>query len=141
MNLFIFCDGGARGNPGPAAIGFLIKDEKGKILHQEGKFIGRATNNMAEYRAVIAALNWLNKNSHIMCYVSRITFFLDSKLVVSQLNGLYKIKNANLRNLIIEVRAKEGELRAKIIYRNISREKNKEADGLVNEALDRAMRK
>lgn len=141
--LFIFCDGGARGNPGPAAIGFLIKNEKGKILHQEGKFIGRATNNVAEYRAVLAALIWLirNKNRLVSQYPSiSVSFYLDSKLVVSQLNGLYKIKNANLRNLIIEVRVKEGELGAKIDYSYLSREKNKEADALVNEALDRAMK-
>ncbi len=138
--LFIFCDGGARGNPGPAGIGFLIKTEEGEILHQEGKFIGRATNNVAEYRAILATFNWLNKNSRVTYHVSRITFFLDSKLVVNQLNGFYKVKNSNLIDLIIKARAKEGELKAEIEYRYLSREKNKEADGLVNQALDRARR-
>lgn len=136
MRLLVFCDGGARGNPGPAGIGFLIKNEEGKILHQEGKFIGRATNNAAEYQAVIAALNWLNKNSAVTCHRSRVAFFLDSKLVVNQLNGFYKIKDANLRNLIIKVRQGERELEGEIVYHYLPREKNKEADRLVNQALN-----
>ena len=91
--LLIFTDGGARGNPGPAAIGFIIKDNYGEVLVELGKFIGRATNNVAEYQAVIEALTWL-KNNYQRKELSndQIDFFLDSNLVVNQLNGFYKIK-------------------------------------------------
>jgi len=132
-SLYVFTDGGARGNPGPAAIGFLIKDNSGKILVEQGKPIGRATNNIAEYQAVIEALRWIASN--IRYQTSSINFFLDSKLVVNQLNGLFKIKNKNLRNLIIEVRRLEQEIGGNVFYNFIPREKNRKADFLVNFAL------
>ena len=107
-NLYIFCDGGARGNPGPAAIGFLIKDNKGKILVEKGKFIGKATNNVAEYMGVIEALKWIiKKQSDSQFSILNSQFFLDSKLVVNQLNGLWKIKDAKLRNLVIQAKGME----------------------------------
>lgn len=124
----VFTDGGAKGNPGPAAIGVVIKNNQGKILAQFGKDIGRATNNVAEYTAVIEALKWLKENYPI----AQCKFFLDSKLVVNQLNGLFKIKNSNLRNLIIKVRSLERALSGKIFYHFIPREKNRQADFLVN---------
>jgi ribonuclease HI len=136
MQLHVFCDGGARGNPGPAAIGFVIKDSSGKILKEKGKFIGQTTNNVAEYRAVIEALKWLSQPSTINHQPSLITFFLDSRLVVNQLNGLFKIKNENLRGLVIEVRQLEQMIGGNVVYRFIKREKNLEADRLVNEILD-----
>lgn len=136
QQLFVFTDGGARGNPGPAAVGFIVKDSRGKILTKVGKYIGRATNNVAEYTAVIEALKWLKNPPQLLFTDYSITFFLDSKLVVNQLNGLYKIKNPGLRNLIIKVRQLEREIGVKIIYRHISREKNKEADALVNQSLN-----
>lgn len=132
--IFVFADGGARGNPGPAAIGVIIKNNQGKILAKFGKYIGRATNNVAEYMAVIGALKWI-KNS-IQYSVSSIQFFLDSKLIVNQLNGYYKIKNGNLRNLIIEVRKLEKEVGGNVFYRLIPRAKNRPADFLVNQTLD-----
>ncbi len=128
----IFTDGGARGNPGPAAVGFLVKDSQGKILVRQGKCIGRATNNVAEYTAVIEALKWLI----VHCKLANFNFFLDSKLVVNQLNGLYKIKNAKLRLLVIKVRGLEEESGRQISYRFISREKNQEADWLVNQSFE-----
>jgi len=141
-NLYVFCDGGARGNPGPAAIGFLIKDNKGKVLIEKGKFIGRATNNVAEYRAVIEALKWIFENqANFQFPISNFQFFLDSKLVVNQLNGLYKIKDAKLRNLIIQARGLESQIKASIIYYHIPREKNQAADKLLNQALDRYLLK
>ena len=136
--LLVFADGGARGNPGPAAIGFVVKDEKGLVLDKKGKAIGQATNNIAEYTAVIEALKWLKNEltSHeLRANELRVTFFLDSQLVVNQLNGLYKIKNSKLRNLIIKVRQLEKEVGGNIFYLHIPREKNKEADTLVNQAL------
>jgi ribonuclease HI len=137
-HLFVFCDGGARGNPGPAAIGFMIKDSQGKILVQKGEYIGKTTNNVAEYTAVIKALEWLKQQSHSVTQSlsHSVTFYLDSKLVVNQLNGLFKIKNRRLQNLVITIKKLERELSLPLIYRHISREKNYLADRLVNKALN-----
>lgn len=126
----VFCDGGARGNPGPAAYGFVVK-LGAQIVKREGKTIGIATNNVAEYTAVIAALKWL-----IQDYQGEdLNFFLDSQLAVSQLSGLYKIKNAAIRNLVFEIRTLEAQF-GQIKYNYVPREKNMEADHLVNAALD-----
>ena len=126
----IYCDGGARGNPGPAAAGFVVKVD-GQIVAEEGQYIGIATNNFAEYTAVIAALKWLAK----VYRGQDLNFFLDSQLVVSQLSGLYKIKNATIRNLVLEVKALENQF-GQTRYNYVPRAKNKEADRLVNLALD-----
>lgn len=143
-NLVVFTDGGARGNPGPAAIGFIIKDDHGQILVELGKFIGRATNNVAEYQAVIEALKWLSLN--IQYPIDRsagffrnanIQFFLDSQLVVNQLNGRFKVKDTKLKNLVIKVRCLEKEINGKIFYHFIPRQKNHHADFLVNQTLDK----
>jgi len=134
MQLNVFCDGGARGNPGPAATGFLIKDQKGKILEKTGKFIGQTTNNVAEYQAVIEALKWLKDNFRLT--ISSYQFFLDSKLIVNQLNGLFKIKNGKLRELVVEIRQLEQRVGGNVSYQFIKREKNQEADQLVNQVLD-----
>jgi len=133
--LNIYTDGGARGNPGPAAIGVVIKDTNNKVLYQFGHTIGPATNNLAEYQAVIAALEYLITNNN---KPDSINFFLDSRLVVNQLNGLWKVKDANLRQKVIQVRQLEGALNLPIKYTSISREKNFEPDALLNQALDQA---
>jgi ribonuclease HI len=132
--LFVYTDGGARGNPGPAAIGVVIHGENNKILSKISRKIGETTNNVAEYMAVIEALKWI-KNSCQLSVVS-CQFFLDSKLVVNQLNGIFKIKDANLRNLLVEIRQLEQEIGGNISYFLIPREKNWQADLLVNQALD-----
>lgn len=134
--LKIFADGGARGNPGPAAVGFVIKDEAGKVLTKKGEYLGKATNNVAEYQAVIKALEWLGVNREVISGKEGISFFLDSQLIVNQLNGLFKIKNARLRNLIIQVRQLEGEIGLPVYYQHIRREENKDADFLVNQVLN-----
>ena len=129
----VFTDGGSRNNPGPAAVGVVIQDAANKnILHSFGQTIGVATNNVAEYQAVIAAQEWLiaNKKS------GEFRFFLDSQLVVNQLNGLWKIKDAGLRQKIIFIRQLEAKLKSVIKYAAIPREKNTLADRLVNRALD-----
>jgi len=131
--LLVFADGGSRGNPGPAAIGFLVKDETEKVLVRQRKRIGRATNNVAEYTAVIEALKWLS--NRFSKEKALIIFFLDSQLVVNQLNGLYKIKNAALRNLIIKIRQLENKIGGDISYQHIPRVQNQEADTLVNQAF------
>ena len=136
MTLNIFCDGGARGNPGPAAIGFVVKDHIGHPLHQHSEVIGAATNNVAEYRAVLSALEWVTKNSDNWQLIT-VNFFLDSALVVNQLNGRFKVKSAHLRDLIVQINILESKVTAPITYTAIPRAQNSQADSLVNLALDR----
>lgn len=127
----IFTDGGSRGNPGPAAYGFVVKKDN-RIIHEQNGYIGIATNNFAEYTALIEALTWLEKHSK----EQRLEFFLDSQLVVSQVNGIYKVKNANIRDFIFKVRTLESNF-STIVYQHVPRIKNQEADRQVNIALDR----
>jgi ribonuclease HI len=134
MTLHIFCDGGARGNPGPAALGVVIKENNGKLITEFGKILGVQTNNFAEYSAVLAALNWVGE--HLKEKPSAIEFYLDSLLVVSQMNGIWKIKNDAIRNLVMKVRIAEREVGGNISYTHVRRENNKEADAQVNKALD-----
>lgn len=133
--LKVFADGGARGNPGPAAVGVYVIDENNRILCKVGQKIGVATNNVAEYKAVIVALSLLLRKKELLTH-RQIQIYLDSKLIFSQINGLFKIKNSVLRELLFEVREKEAELAVPIQYFHIPREQNKEADKLVNLALD-----
>lgn len=135
QKLFIFTDGGARGNPGPAAVGVFITDSAHKIHAQISKAIGITTNNVAEYRAVITAFEWLHVHQKELARFSEVCFYLDSQLVVSQLNGVYKIKSPHLRPLIAEIKAKERLLDKPVAYEHIPREKNKQADRLVNKAF------
>lgn len=137
MNDFIniYTDGGARGNPGPAAIGVYITDPNDKEIVGFGKKIGVATNNVAEYKAVLEALDWIIKNKKNL-KATKIYFFLDSLLVYSQITGLYKLKDAKLRDLVFSVREKEAEVNMPTFYKYIPREQNKRADTYVNKALD-----
>lgn len=142
MELYVYCDGGARGNPGPAAVGVAIKqgdtDLPVSTLIKLNKYLGRATNNQAEYQAVVHALEWITDNlKNLVQIPEKIRFFLDSTLVVNQLNGQYKLKNAGLRELLLKVRNLEQKINLPIVYSYIPREKNTEADNLVNEALDK----
>ena len=136
MTLNIFTDGGSRGNPGPAAIGIVIKDAANQTLHNFGQTIGIATNNIAEYQAVIIALQWL---LHQPARPRKANFFLDSTLVVNQLNGLWKLKDAHLRQKVILIRQLEASLNADITYTAISRSQNSAADLQVNLALDQTL--
>ncbi len=141
MKISIFCDGGARGNPGPAGIGAVIKlpDKRDNRDKQEiSKFIGTATNNQAEYRAVIEALKWIKEN--ISEKDLEIEFFLDSLLIVEQLNQRYKLKNEELKPLFWEVRGLVMQLGGKVTFKYIPRQQNKEADKLVNKALDEVVK-
>jgi ribonuclease HI len=137
MKLIIHTDGGARGNPGPAAIGVVIEEETGDKRHEVaafGKRIGETTNNVAEYAAVIEALLWMKNNKEHTA--GDIRFYLDSTLVVNQLNGLFKVKEARLRELLTRVRVLEQEAGGAITYSVIPREQNRRADFFVNKALD-----
>ncbi len=126
----IFTDGGSRGNPGQAACAYVVFDDAGNIRQSCGKYLGVATNNEAEYQGVIEALTALKD--------LELSFFLDSLLVVNQLNGLWKIKAPRLRELLMKGRALENN--RKITYTHIPREQNTTADLLVNETLDQKMR-
>lgn len=133
-SLKVFTDGGARGNPGPAAVGVYILGESGNEILKLGKRIGVTTNNVAEYTAVITALEWLIENSTLKNLL-QINFFLDSSLVVNQLNGKFKIKEYHLRNLVITIKNLEKNFYCKIIYQHVTREKNFVADSIVNSSF------
>lgn len=132
----VFTDGGARGNPGPAALGVYIEDEIGKEITSIGKKIGEATNNVAEYSAILAAFSWLVLNKQNFSKDTSIYFYMDSLLAYSQLVGLFKVKNDKLREMLFEIRKMESELSLPVFYAHIRREKNKKADLMVNLALD-----
>jgi len=136
MKFIIHTDGGARGNPGPAAIGVVIEDDKSRVIKKFGKVIGTATNNVAEYTAVAEALRAMvaivGESPDIACY-------LDSVLVVNQLNGLFKIKDPTLRSLATDIRILEQEVGGVVHYTAVPREKNQAADVLVNWALDASL--
>lgn len=134
QDYIIYTDGGSRGNPGLSAYGFIIYDKNLKIIQEEGKPIGMSTNNVAEYMGVISALRWLLKNNRIENPI--IQFYLDSTLVTNQMEGRFKIKNENLRNLYFTAKQLEEQIKGSMGYEAVRREKNKEADKLVNKALD-----
>ncbi len=134
MMLSVFCDGGARGNPGPAATGVVIKNKEGKLLYKLGRPIGMTTNNVAEYQAVIDALGQVIKIAKNWP-VEGIQVFVDSQLVAQQLAGNYKVRDAKLKTLFNKVKQLEESL-PKVTYYQIRRNQNKEADFLVNKALN-----
>ena len=138
MKLIINTDGGARGNPGPAAIGVVI-ERGGKPIAQFGKYIGERTNNVAEYSAVIEALRHVRSSVQAQAKIESITFLLDSKLVVNQLNGTFKVKDSNLRSLLMQIRLLEREVGGQVQYNLIPRAQNQQADFFVNQALDRVL--
>ena len=126
----IFTDGASRGNPGPAAIGAIIKDEKGNPVASISRYLGTTTNNQAEYQAIIAALE-----KAVGLGARQVQLYSDSELVVRQINGRYKIKHAALRPLYQEVARLAGALESFQIA-CIPREQNAAADALANKALD-----
>ncbi|HJO89874.1 MAG: ribonuclease HI family protein [Candidatus Pacebacteria bacterium] len=133
----LFTDGGARGNPGPAGIGIVITDNNGKVLKEGSKFLGETTNNFAEYEAVIFGLQTLKK----LFSTDKLKEFdievkLDSQLVAEQLSGRYQIKEETLFGQFIKVHNMQVKDFPKIKFTYISREENKEADRLANEAMD-----
>ncbi len=126
----IYTDGAARGNPGPAAIGATIKDETGNLITSVSRRIGITTNNQAEYRAIIAALE-----KAISLGAKHVVLKSDSELAVKQINGRYKIKNSALRPLYQEVVKLTGSLES-VTVSHVPRARNAEADALANKALD-----
>lgn len=128
----VFSDGGARGNPGPAAIGVLICDAKGSVLQEHKERIGETTNNVAEYRAVLKGLEL----AHALG-LQEVSYFVDSELVARQLSGRYRVKAEHLKGLFLQVKEREKQFQ-KVVYQQVPREheKIKRADRLVNRALD-----
>jgi ribonuclease HI len=142
MKLVVHTDGGARGNPGPGAVGVVVSDESGKKIFEFGKTIGEATNNVAEYTAVIEALKSISSKGRPASGRKEkleVNFYLDSILVVNQLNGIFKVKDSRLREMLATVRMLEQEIGGEVRYASIPREQNQRADFLVNRALDTAL--
>jgi ribonuclease HI len=123
-------DGGSRGNPGPAAYGYVLETEDGTVLDARGETIGTATNNVAEYRGLLAGLEAALERG-----VDEVEVVSDSELLVNQMRGEYKVKNETLRELVDEAHALADKLR-RVTYTAVRREHNELADRLVNEALD-----
>ena len=132
MKARLFTDGGARGNPGPAAYGFVLESEDGTVLAAEGEAIGPATNNVAEYSGLIAGLQ-----KAVELQVPEVEVVSDSELMVKQMRGEYRVKNEALRKLYDEATALARRL-GNVEYRHVKRAHNELADKLVNDALDAA---
>ena|SRR3989338_4055929 len=126
-----FTDGGARGNPGPAGIGFVLK-ENGQTIFAKGEYIGKTTNNQAEYRALLRALE-----EAVKLGATEVNCFLDSELLVKQLNYQYKVRDPDLAVHFARAVQLSKNFK-KITFTHIRREKNTEADALVNAAIDAA---
>lgn len=128
--VIIHADGASRGNPGQAAIGAVIKDEQGRLIASVSRRIGRATNNQAEYRAIIAALE-----EAVRLGLRQVDVKMDSELVVKQINGEYRVKKATLKPLYQQMKQLLGSLEGFTVT-HIPRRQNGEADRLANKALD-----
>jgi ribonuclease HI len=127
----IYTDGGARGNPGPAGIGAVIYNQKGEEMATISKYIGKATNNQAEYQALIAALKKAKDLN-----IKEVIVYLDSELIVKQINREYRVKDQDLAKLFLEVHNLILSFK-KIEFFHIKREKNQRADQLANQAMDK----
>ena len=130
MKLITYTDGGARGNPGPAAAGIVIKNEPGEIVAAYGEFLGNQTNNFAEYSALISALKKAKELG-----ATEVDCVLDSELIVKQMKGEYKVKEPTLQKLFVRVYNLAAGFK-KISYKQTMRSGNKEADAEVNKILD-----
>ncbi len=126
----VHIDGGARGNPGPAGFGVHVEDATGQIVAELYGFLGRATNNVAEYTAFIAALEWAEGQG-----VSQLQVYSDSQLLVRQIEGAYKVRNAGLKPLYLRCRLLMTRF-SLLRLEHVRREQNKDADALANRAMD-----
>ena len=132
MKLVVHVDGGSRGNPGPAAVGVVLATPDGEVVHAVGETIGKATNNVAEYRALLRGIELARERG-----ADELEIYGDSELVVKQVRGEYRVKDAGLKPLHAEVRAALAEV-ADWTFDHVRREDNAHADDLVNQALDAA---
>ena len=132
MKAKLFTDGGSRGNPGPAAYAFVLEAEDGTVLHSRGEAIGVATNNVAEYAALVAGLERAVETG-----VDELEVVSDSELLVKQMRGEYRVKNKELQGLFLDASRAARDV-GRVRYTHVRREHNELADRLVNEALDAA---
>jgi ribonuclease HI len=130
LSVTIHIDGGSRGNPGPAGAGVVLRDGQGAILYQAGLYLGRATNNVAEYRGLLAGLK-----AAADLKASQVRVVSDSELLVRQMNGQYRVKNEGLKPLYEQAKQLAGGF-SRCAFQHVRRELNKEADHLVNQAID-----
>lgn len=131
--MIIYCDGGSRGNPGPAACAFVATVNE-KEIYSQGKYLGIETNNVAEYMAVSIALDWIILNPT----KEEIIFNLDSQLIERQINGTYRVRDMKLIKLHDNIKMKIGMIKSKLEFRWNYRTNNEKADALVNKTLDDA---
>lgn len=136
MDISVFTDGGARGNPGPAGYGLVILDEKKNMIFQDSKYLGTKTNNEAEYSALIGALSWIKANRDAYS-IQKISFCSDSQLLVRQIQGQYKVKAQNLKDYYHTVMNLLQDIALPYSFQDIRREFNAKADELANQAMDR----
>jgi ribonuclease HI len=125
-----YIDGGARGNPGPAGYGVRIEDEMGGLITEFSGFLGSATNNVAEYNGLLAALQYAREHGH-----RKVRIKSDSELLVKQMRGEYRVKNAGLQPLFQQARTLAEDF-DRVVYEHVRREQNKDADRLANVAMD-----
>ena len=138
MEIQINTDGGARGNPGPAAAAFVAKDENKETLMEKGVYLGETTNNVAEYNGLLLAYTWLIKTYEVHKF-SAVNIVMDSELIVKQMRGEYQVKKETLKSLYEKVKKCQEILehkRVEITYTAVIRKFNKAADSLVNKTLD-----
>jgi probable phosphoglycerate mutase len=132
-NIVAYCDGGSRGNPGPAGFGVYIQDEKGGVVAELSQYLGKRTNNFAEYSGLLAALEFALANGH-----ESLRVVSDSELMVKQIKGQYRVNSPELRPLYEEARRRIARL-SHFQIQHVLREKNRHADRLANEAMDKGM--
>jgi len=135
-DIIVYTDGGARGNPGPAAIGVVVQDRTGKVLKEHSAYIGETTNNQAEYEALVQALDELKKMFGAGLCDLAVEVRMDSELVVRQLEGRYKVKDPGLKQQFAKAAKLRQEAVPNITFVHIPRGENAHADALVNECLD-----
>lgn len=130
MRVRVFTDGGARGNPGPAGFGVVIQDAQGKVIESFGEYIGETTNNQAEYRGMIAALERAKALG-----ATEVEAFADSEILVKQLHRVYRVKNAGLAPLFVKI-WNLAQSFTRCTFAHVRRERNREADAMVNATID-----
>ncbi|HVU79908.1 MAG TPA: ribonuclease HI family protein [Candidatus Paceibacterota bacterium] len=136
--LVIYTDGGARGNPGPAGIGAVARDGEGRLVYEVSRYIGETTNNVAEYEALIAALEEAKMRYGAKLREMAVDVRMDSELVVRQLTGVYKVKDPAMKERFARVAKIRLEDAPNMTFTHVYREENAHADELVNAAIDAA---
>lgn len=139
MKIITYTDGGSRGNPGPAASGIYIIDERSHELTRFGTFLGTQTNNFAEYTAIIEALSWIVANRDTVDPLLSVECRMDSQLACRQLSGVYKVKHPQIKPLFTQVQLLQQTLAVPFQFIHVPREQNSIADSEVNRALDNVM--